>query len=153
MVSVLEAVVICGQPEVGPKRIGPFVPRISLCRNICIGLNPSLRHIFPSTKFSHKSRHIVLGGNNVRRYIFFCVCFSSKSLLKVRFFQILSRSSIFSHGNAFTRNHHFPSKSKSRSGPIPLRDTKSNEGAESRYFSKSARGFLIVEEDYFFQRV
>ena len=52
--------------------------------------------------------------------ISFFLCFSSKSLLKVRFFQILSRSSIFSHGNAFTRNHHFPSKSKSRSGPIPL---------------------------------
>ena len=53
--------------------------------------------------------------------ISFFVCFSSKSLLKVRFFQILSRSSIFSDGNAFTRNHHFPSKSKSRSGHVPLR--------------------------------
>ena len=56
--------------------------------------------------------------------ISFFVCFSSKTLLEVRFFQRLSRSSIFSHGNAFTRNHHFPSESKSRSGPIPLKKLK-----------------------------
>ena len=53
--------------------------------------------------------------------ISFFVCFSSKTLLEVRFFQRLSRSSIFSHGNAFTRNYHFRLNSKSRSGPIPLR--------------------------------
>ena len=52
----------------------------------------------------------------------FLVCFSSKTLLEVRFFQMSSRSFIFSHGNAFTRNHHFPSKSKSMSGPVPLKE-------------------------------
>ena len=68
--------------------------------------------------------------------ISFFVCFSSKTLLEVRFLQRLSRSSIFSHGNAFTRNHHFPSKSKSRSGGIPLTHEQVNTMFETCFEEK-----------------
>ena len=119
MVAVLEVFAICGQLEVVHGRIGLFVDRI-LCHCICsMLLTAPLRHIFASTKFPQKGRHIVVGGNNKDRYAVF-LCFSSKTLVEVSFLQISNRSSISSHGNASTRNHHFPSKSQSRFWPNPL---------------------------------
>ena len=82
MVAVLEVFAICGQLEVVHGRIGLFVDRI-LCHCICsMLLTAPLRHIFASTKFPQKGRHIVVGGNNKDRYaVFFCV-FRLKHLLK-----------------------------------------------------------------------
>ena len=55
------------------------------------------------------------------------IFFSSKTLVEVSLFQISNRYSIFSHGNASTRNHHFQSKGQSRFWPNPLSVTSAKK--------------------------